>query len=182
MRDHGWDAYKSFWIVGAVILSAPFVILAPYIVPFIIGAILFWFGRTQWLSFQKVESWIVSRGKLLNTEMGIYRVAESQYSPPTPYYFPMAHYSYCHQGLSYENNIYAFDKKSIWSKDKSKTEHTIESLTAEKEIIVYLNPSNPNQSALNINIAKSRYSQAYSLLVSGVIIFALGVYLCASNG
>ena len=181
MRDHGWDVYKSFWIIGAVIFSAPFVMLAPYTVPFIIGAILFWFGHAHWSSFQKVKSWIPSRGKLLNTDLGVYRVAESQYSPPTPYYFPMAHYSYTHQGLSYENNIYAFDKKSIWSKDKSKTEGMIEKITAEKEITVYLNPSNPKQSALSINVAKSRYSQAYSLLLSGVIIFALGVYLCASN-
>jgi len=181
MRDHGWDIYKSFWIIGAVILSAPFVFLAPYVVPFIIGSIIFWFGYVQWLSFQKVKNWITLRGRLLATEMGVYRVSESQHSPPTPYYFPMAHYSYSHQGLSYENNIYAFDRKSIWSQDKSKTQYTIESLKAEKEITVYLNPSNPNQSALNINIAKSRYSQAYSLLLSGVIIVALGVYLCISK-
>jgi hypothetical protein len=181
MRDHGWEVYKSFWIIGAVILSAPFVFLAPYVVPFIIGAILFWFGHAQWLSLQKVKNWIASRGKLLTTEMGVYRVSESQYSPPTPYYFPMAHYTYSYQGLSYENNIYAFDRKSIWSKDKSKIQYTIDCLKAEKEIIVYLNPSNPNQSALSINIVEPRYSQAYSLLLSGVIVIALGIYLCVSN-
>ena len=75
-----------------------------------------------------------------------------------------------------------YDEDSIiFCLDKSKTEDTIENLTAEKEITVYLNPSNPKQSALNINIAKSRQSQGYSLLLSGLIIFALGVYLCASN-
>ncbi len=181
MRDHGWDVYKAFWIIGGVIVCFPFVMLIPNAVPFIIGSILLWFGYKQYSSYIRLSNWLESQGKLLNTEIGIYRVAEGQYSPPTPFYFPMAHYSYTYKGGTYENNVYAYDKKSIWTPDISSVERTIASLSNDEDLLVYVNPENPNDSSLNISISRKRYSQAYSLLISGFFIVILGVYLCAKN-
>ena len=167
--------------MGGLIISLPFVMLIPDVVPFIIGFILLWFGYNQYSSYKGLSEWQASQGKLLNTDIGIYSVAEGENSPPTPFYFPMAHYHYIYKGVTYENNVYAFDKESIWTPDISIVQNTIENLSSSEDLVVYVNPANPNQSSLNITVSSKRYSQAYSLLVSGFLIVILGVYLCATN-
>ena len=181
MKDHGWELYKLLWVIGGIIVSFPLVMLTPAAVPFIIGFILLWFGYKQLSRYEGVAGWQKSSGKLLNADIGIYRVAEDKYSPSTPFYFPMAHYSYCYQGIIYENNVYAFDRKSIWTPALSSVETTIDNLLQEENLVVYVNPVDPSDSTLNVSISGSRYSQAYSLLVSGFLVIILGVCLCAAN-
>jgi hypothetical protein len=181
MRDHGWDVYKAFWIIGGISISFPVVMLIPDVVPFIIGLILLWFGYKKYSSYRRLDKWEKSQGKLLNTDIGIYRVSDGQYSPATPFYFPMAHYCYTYKGSTYENNVYAYDKRSIWTTELSSVKKTIATLSNDEGLLVYVNPVNPNESSLNIGISSKRYSQAYSLLVSGLIIVILGIFLWTTN-
>jgi len=133
------------WILAGIVVALPISMFFPLALPFILGWGLVYFGVKQILKYKSLLSWEKTKGTLIKTDTGMLEEA-AEYSMDK-YFVPLAYFSYEWDNVEHKSNTYAFDNKSIRSKD------------AEE---------------VNISISKNRKSHAYALLASGVLVTLIG--------
>jgi len=169
------DFKYVFWVFACIALAFPLTLFLPLSLPFILGGGLIFYGVKQLLTYKSLLSWEKTDGALIKTEIGL--LEEMDNYSKNKYFVPLAYFSYIWNGVEYKSNKYAFDNKSIWSLDSKEVEKTVESLKSLETLEVLVNPKNSNEAVLNTNISKNRYSHAYALSVSGIIVTIIGVVL-----
>lgn len=178
MRKVGSDFKYMLWVFAGLALAFPLVFLLPLSVPFIIGSGLFFFGAKKINSYKNLKTWVKTEGTLLQADIGGYdEMDDYSKNGKNEYYLPLANFSYSWKGSKKESNNYSFDSKSIWSLDPEDIIRKIKDLESLEKLEVYVNPKNPREAVLNIEVSKNRYSHAYAVLASGVLIIILGMVL-----
>jgi hypothetical protein len=160
MKDFGWDISYAVWLLLGLIISAPLFIYEPLVLLIIVAITLFLAGLRQIMRYRNLANWVGIQGTLIGTSLGKYRVSIGQYSKPEEYYFPLAKFSYAYNGIEYASNQYAFDRKSIWTRDQEVTAKIIDELNAQKTIQVFVNPRHPGEAVINSKIISTRWSHA----------------------
>ena len=184
MKHFGNDWRVMFLLPVVVLLSAPLVFFVPLLVPFVLGVIPLLFGIGQIKKYKSLEGWVEVNGNLIQTELGVYDVSVGQYTPPVSHYFPLAQFSYSFNGNEYNSNMYALDRKSVWSTNKDDVLNCIERLKSEDSLKVFVNPQSPEEAVVNLSVSKKRWSHAYALTLGGLILILSGAALVitANNG
>ena len=177
MKDFGNDLKNGVWLFIGVAIVSPLVFITPIFLLFIISLTFAYFGLSKLFSYRGLKTWIKTSGTLLKSDIGLYNLSVGLYAPPIPHYFPLTQYAYTYNDKKYENNVYAYDRKSIWTESKIDAETAINKLKKETEIFIFVNPKNPCESAIDITISKKRLSHSYALLVTSLLILILGVFL-----
>ncbi len=175
MKKIGSDINFIPWIFAGLALAFPLMLFLPLSLPFILSGGLIYFGVKQLLKYKSLKKWEKTNGVLIKTEVGTLEEID-QYTT-RKYYVPLAYFTYLWNKTELKSNRYAFDNKSIRSLDSKEVEKTIEILNSTNSLEVFVNPKNTSEAVLDTNVSKNRYSQAYALIVSGILVTILGFVL-----
>ncbi len=175
MKDHGSDFKYVFLVLLALAVSLPILNYSPFTLLFIISFTLITIGSCKLLKFKSLKKWIQVPGKLIETEIGLFR--ETGQGHLIMHYYPMAYYKYNYNGNEIASNKYAYDHKSIWTSELEKAKKVISNLESLETVNVLVNPSNPHEAVLNIEITKNRLSHYWAISISGFILLILGIVL-----
>ena len=176
MKDYGWDIKYGIWLLVAIAASYPVFTYEPRALLYMAALILLYLGGSKLYKAKTLKSWVKCPGKLLQTEIAVYRVSLGQYSPATEHYYPLAFYNYTYNGSLLESNRYAVDHKSIWSTDIEKVETAIKQLNEIEKLEVYVNPVKPHEAALNIELSTERLSHLWALTISGLLLLCIAIF------
>ncbi len=177
MKHFGWDITWAIRLFAALVIATPLFLYAPFTGLLLVSAMLLLTGGLRVLQYRRLADWIMVPGTLLQTDIGTYRVSSGQYGRPDAYYFPLAHYAYEYNSVEGESNQYAYDRQSIWSNDIEAIRTLIADLQARQSIDVYVNPAHPNRAVLTTTISAARWSHAWALVASGIILACAGALL-----
>lgn len=178
MRKIDSDLKYVPWIFGGIALAFPITLIMPLSLPFIIGSGLLFWGLKKINSYKNLRNWKKIEGTLLQTDIGVYHEMDDHSSNgKNEYYLPLTYFSYIWNNSKQKSNTYSFDKKSIWSLNSDEATRKVKYLESLEKLVVYVNPKAPSEAVLNIEISKRRFSHAYAVLISGILICLLGVAL-----
>ncbi len=170
MKNFGSDISNVSWLIAALVIMPPLAFLITPLAVLLLPALpLFYFGLKKLTDFKRLETWQQVPGELKTTDIGRYQVLYDR-GGAVDFYFPLAHFEYEYQGLTYESNQYAYDRKSVASRDLNEINELIERLEEEQQLNVYVNPQNPRQAVLNIEVSKERKEHQWVLLVAGILL------------
>ncbi len=171
MRKVGSDISYLPWLIGALVIMPPLVFqVSPLAVLLLPALPLFFIGVKKLLAFKGLKAWEKVAGKLKATDIGVYQVLYDR-GGPVDYYFPLAFFEYEYKGQRYESNRYAYDRKSVSSTDSNEIKNLLEQLEEIEQLDVYVNPLNPQQAVLNIEISRKQKEHQWVLLISGILLF-----------
>jgi len=131
------------WILAGIVVALPISMFFPLALPFILGWGLVYFGVKQILKYKSLLSWEKTKGTLIKTDTGMLEEA-AEYSMDK-YFVPLAYFSYEWDNVEHKSNTYAFDNKSIRSKDAEEVEETREYLASLEVLEVFVNPEKPEE-------------------------------------
>ena len=167
------------WIFAGIALAFPLMLFLPLSLPFVLGGGLLYFGVKQLLKYKSLNKWEKTNGVLIKTEVG--KLEEIDQYTTHKYFVPLAYFTYLWNNVELKSNQYAFDNKSIRSLDSKEVEKTIEFLNSTDSLEVYVNPKNSSEAVLDTTVSKNRFSHAYALIVSGILVTILGIVLLIKN-
>ena len=175
MRKIGSDISYLPWLIGAMVIMPPIVFqISPLAVLLLPALPLLYFGSRKLQSFNNLKNWEKVSGKLKDTDTGVYQVFYDR-GGPVDYYFPLAYFEYEYKGKIYESNQYAYDRKSVSSRDANKITKLLEELEEAKLLDVYVNPQDPEQAVLNIEVSRKQKEHQWVLIISGFLLFLVFV-------
>lgn len=143
--------------------------------------LLLCFGAIPIIRYRKSEAWQKVDAKIISISESFKEVSSSEYQK-IKYYYPIIEYEYNFGGTIYTSSQVSFDIKNVWVPEvdncgavSEKNVYFWRAWESGSIVNAFVNPSNPSQSCLIIDLSNSRKSHYLSLIVSGLLVLVVGV-------
>jgi hypothetical protein len=148
----------------------------------VVGLVLLLFGASKVRQFNAAAKWVPHTATVLSVSERYEDVPEKY--GHTRYAFPEVEYKYEYAGKPYQSTMVSFEKQSVWipvpvNREMKNAERNVfwKNWGAGSEINIYIDPNDRSQSVIINKPTSRRRSHHLALIVSGVILVAIGLLL-----
>lgn len=149
----------------------------------VIALVLVLAGLGLRLRYKEQNNWVEHSATILFIEERDELITESQYSK-TKYFYPFIKYAYLLNGKSYSGSTVSFERENIWVAETNSWGDSVNaddkwwsSLSVDSTLPVYINPKNPDEAVLIIEMSKHRGSHSLALIAGGILVGFLWFWL-----
>lgn len=99
-----------------------------------------------------------------------------RYNTSIEYFYPSVTYEYEVKGYKICSNSVSIEKKGLWTESNTEAQELLNQILTAPT--AYFNPNNIRESVIFPNLSKMRKSHNWSLVISGIMLIAMGVTFC----